>query len=132
MDLSKKNQEGFTLFELLIVIAMIAILVSIAVVSYSSIQLRARDSRRSSDLKAIQNASEQYYAANSAYPGGTYPNLAELTSTYLPNGAPTDPKTGNPYIVGSWTTSAYSICADQEVDGTFDGTNSDTCVTNLQ
>lgn len=61
------ERKGFTLIELLVVISIIGILMGIGAVSYSAIQKKARDSRRWADLKDIQNAQEQYYAANNAY-----------------------------------------------------------------
>lgn len=124
---------GFTLMELLIVIAIMSILVALAVASFSSAQKRGRDSRRRSDLHALQNAIEQYYANNAgSYPGGTYPNIAVLDATYLPGGEPKDPKSVGSYISVTWTTSAYKVCADLEGDGAFTGLNQDTCVASLQ
>ena len=79
----KSKAQGFSLMELLIVIAIIGALVAIAAASYSSAQKRTRDSRRAADLKAIQNAWEQYYADNS----GLYPaNCTVSMTTYLPKG----------------------------------------------
>ena len=104
-----KKSRGFTLMELLIVIAIIAILVSVAVVSYALIQKKSRDSRRVSDMKAAQSAFEQYYADhNSSYPS----SAGDLTalSTYLPAGYPTDPKNTDPYIYPAPTTSATAYC----------------------
>jgi len=77
--------------ELLIVIAIIGILVSISVVSYSTAQKKGRDSRRISDMKAVQNAFEQYYADHN----GSYPatcDVIKADTTYLPGGLPADPR----------------------------------------
>lgn len=127
-----KKRSGFTLMELLIVIAIIGVLASLAAVSYSSAQRRARDSQRQSDLKAIQNALEQYYADHD----GNYPigcdTIADETD-YLPEGVlPQDPKLGANYIFGTCDASQYRYCADLEADGSFDGTEEDFCVANLQ
>ena len=82
------NSAGFTLLELLIVIAIAAILIAVASASYSTAQRKARDAKRMGDMKAIQNAAEQYYSDNSAaYP----PSTADFGS-YLPAGFPNDPK----------------------------------------
>lgn len=65
----KIKNFGFTLLELLVVISIIAILVVMGVASYTTAQKKGRDARRRADLKAAQNAFEQYYAVtNSSYP----------------------------------------------------------------
>jgi|SRR3989338_705624 len=62
------NKKGFTLIELLVVIAIIGLLSTLAVVALSSARLKARDSKRLSDLKQIQTALELYYTDKSEYP----------------------------------------------------------------
>lgn len=90
-----KNERGFSLLELLVVIGIIGILVAIGTISYSTAQTRSRDARRRSDVENIGKALEQYYAANSA----VYPMDDDCTGyeTYLASGAPTDPKYGFEY-----------------------------------
>lgn len=61
-------KQGFTLIELLIVITIIGILVATGTYSWQSAQIKARDSRRKSDLKAIQQALESYFQSNGQYP----------------------------------------------------------------
>jgi prepilin-type N-terminal cleavage/methylation domain-containing protein len=137
MNLMKKC-SGFTLLELLIVIAIISILASLAAVSYSSAQRRARDSQRQSDLKAIQNALEQYYADNDGnYPGDD----CDPGTDYLPGGLSSDPKTGVSYAPSVCTTSAYCFCTELEAAGSGNASNGNCsfassgdyfCVQNLQ
>jgi len=107
-------KKGFTLMELLIVIAIIGILVSVSVASYSSAQKKGRDARRHTDLKALQNAWEQYYADNN----GNYPSSCSVSTTYLPGGLPTDPKTGTTYVsTTGWSScsiTSYCFCAALE------------------
>jgi len=102
------KRKGFTLIELLVVIAIIGILVAVATVSYTTIQKRSRDSRRVTDLKAVQQAFEQYYGDNSMYPTG-----CSLSETYLPLGFPIDPKNSVPYVYSgsSCTAAGYCYCA---------------------
>ena len=102
-------KSGFTLVELLIVIAIIGILVSLATVSYTSAQQKGRDGRRKSDLHAMQNAWEQYYADNA----GAYPSSCSVGSTYLPAGVPTDPQTQAAYA-STCSSIAYCFCATLE------------------
>ncbi len=57
----ENNKKGFTLIELLVVVAIIGILSSVVLASLNSAREKARDARRKSDLKQIQNALEMYY-----------------------------------------------------------------------
>lgn len=63
-----RDSKGFTIVELLIVIVVIGILAALVVTTYSGIQAKARDSKRQSDIKAIQTQIEAFYASNSYYP----------------------------------------------------------------
>ena len=101
-------RHGFTLFELLVSISIIGILIALGTVSFTTIQQSGRDSRRKSDVKGIQNALEQYYAQNSAYP--TTCSAAELIEV-LPNGIPEDPKTGDAAYAYELTCAAASFCS---------------------
>jgi len=129
--------KGFTLLEILIVIALIGVLTAFGLASYTATQKTARNSRRAADLKVIQNSLETYYGDTTAYPGAS----CDPGITYLPQGMPKDPKTNIVYAPASCTTSAYCFCADMEGGS---GSNSDGecnfaaatkthfCVTNLQ
>lgn len=61
-------RKGFTLIELLIVIAIIGILSTVLMVNFIGIRERARDARRKSDLRQIQQAIELYKADAGSYP----------------------------------------------------------------
>lgn len=65
------NKKGFTLIELLVVIAIIGLLSTLAVVALGSARVKARDSKRLSDLKQLQTALELYYTDQNAYPSGS-------------------------------------------------------------
>lgn len=49
----QKSSRGFTIVELLVVIVVIAILAAITIVSYTSLQERARDAKRKQDVSQI-------------------------------------------------------------------------------
>jgi prepilin-type N-terminal cleavage/methylation domain-containing protein len=105
-------KKGFSLIELLVVIALIGILTAIATASYSTMQKKARDNRRVSDMKSFQNGMEQYYADNNSL----YRVGCAIGDTYFPNEL-TDPKTGLAYVPGpSCDSSSYCFCAELEVE----------------
>jgi prepilin-type N-terminal cleavage/methylation domain-containing protein len=61
-------QKGFSLLELLIVMATIAVLAAIAIPVMQQAILRANIASMTTDAKAIYVAFKQYYMDNSAYP----------------------------------------------------------------
>jgi prepilin-type N-terminal cleavage/methylation domain-containing protein len=71
----KKSNKGFTIVELLIVIVVIGILALLVITTYSGIQAKARNSKRSSDVATIQTQLEAFFQ-NSGY----YPSLADMNS----------------------------------------------------
>jgi len=101
------NKKGFTLVELIVVIAVLGILAGIAVPRYSGIQDRARTRADEANLKILNNAIEIYYAEN-----GTYPSEDDITSfksdmaNYLPND-------GIPAV----QTSGYYFIYDKDASG---------------
>ena len=64
----KKNNRGFTIVELLIVIVVIGILAALVIVTYNGIQQKARDTERKTDIKALQGHLEAYWADSAKYP----------------------------------------------------------------
>jgi len=106
-----KKSKGFTLIELMVVIAIIAILALLASALFRTAQLRARDSRRTSDLKAIQKVLEQNYDALT----NTYPDIGTLTGEFAGGALPQDPLGGDYGGLASAGDGdgAYSITADQ-------------------
>lgn len=62
------NKRGFTLIEILVVIAIMGFLISAGLGSYTSSQRRGRDNRRKNDLQNIAKALEYYYNDKTTYP----------------------------------------------------------------
>jgi len=63
-----KKGKGFTLIELMVVIAIILILALIAIPAYRNMQDRARKSRVQSDLRTLANALQMFYTDWNQYP----------------------------------------------------------------
>ncbi|MDX2176202.1 MAG: type II secretion system protein GspG [Candidatus Sumerlaeia bacterium] len=66
-----QRSGAFTLIELLIVVAIIAILAAIAVPNFLEAQVRAKVSRVQSDLRSLATALEAYRVDFNRYPEGT-------------------------------------------------------------
>lgn len=116
---SSKQNSGFTLMELLISVSIIAVLISIGIASYTTINKQSRDTRRKSDLEQVRSALEMYRADNGYYPSAgsgawtAFSNLdTELVTTYLP-AMPTDPKRTASYTYKATSVSGgnyYGYC----------------------
>lgn len=74
------NESGFTIIELVIVIAVIGILSSIAFVSYNGWKQSTTVAQLKSDLNGVAAAMENYRTFNNTYPVPT-----SLPSTFVPS-----------------------------------------------
>jgi len=67
----KISKRGFTLIEILIVVAIIGLLASFVLVGLGGARSRARDARRIADLNQVQQSLELYYSKFGTYPVAT-------------------------------------------------------------
>src|SRR3989454_7285060 len=62
------NARGFTLIELMIVVAIIGVLVSIAVPLYANVTARSRIAKAQADIRSLVTAVSMYQSHMSTYP----------------------------------------------------------------
>ncbi len=100
---SVKGHKGFTLIELMVVIAVIGILAAIAWPNYQDYLLKSRRAQAQSDMLKIQLGLEKWRANNSTYTA-TLANVGFVDGNpyydYAVTGAAAgDPPTGSIYVI---------------------------------
>jgi len=85
----KKNNKGFTLVELMVVVVIIGILVAIAIPVYNASETRAKKGVCEANRRMIESALEQYYMNE-----GNYTTTLGDLDEYFKDGAPTCPDKG--------------------------------------
>jgi len=84
-----RPQAGFTLIELIVVMAIVALLVSIAAPRYFRSVDRAKENTLRTSLGVMRDAIDQFAADKGRYPE----SLAELVESRYLRAVPTDPMT---------------------------------------
>jgi len=77
----KTNQKGFSLIELIIVIAIIGIIATLTIAFMSGARQKGRDARRDRDTHEIRTALGLYATDNGRYPDTN--NFTDIAPTYI-------------------------------------------------
>ena len=80
----KKVQQGFTLIELMIVVAIIGILASLAIPAYQSYTIRAQISEGLSLASPLKNAMASFYHENGSFPADNDEAALETPGLRIP------------------------------------------------
>ena len=131
------RRKGFTILELLIVIAVISILVGIALPRFKGMQDEGNIARAKGELRMLTTAIESYYIHNNNTLPTALSNLTTATPQIVPSTLPTDPftsgsaygyaKTAPWFVVYSVGPSANGS-ASIDANGAVTETNGASCI----
>jgi general secretion pathway protein G len=114
----KRNNRGFTLMELMVVISIILVLISVALPAYNQSILRARESVLRQNLFTLRSVISQYTLDKQKAPKG----LDDLISAGYLKQIPKDPMTGanDTWAVDEDTDTIMSLDQQQDTSGIND------------
>lgn len=127
--ISREN-KGFSLVELVVVMTIIMVITAVGLVSFQSANVKSRDGRRQADLEKIRISLEMARQV-----GNTYPSTASIQSVLVPTYMqvwPSDPKTGWSYNYSRESDYRYYLEARLEGSGSDLGTSCGTVICNYR
>lgn len=107
-----KTTTGYTLLELMIVVAIAGILITLAVPTFQQSAIKAREATLKQNLFTIRAVLDQYYADNGAYPQ----SLSSMVEAEYLREIPTDPFTKS---ADTWDLVLETNVGEGEVAGIF-------------
>src|SRR5271169_3032230 len=103
---AKSARRGFTLLELMVVMAIIVILMTIATAKFEQMVVRAREATLASDLKVLRQSIQDYTRDKECGPS----SLDDLVSSNYIRQVPKDPMTDST----DWVTKSDDIAMSPE------------------
>lgn len=111
------NQKGFTLIELMVVVAILGILAAIAIPKFNESTAKANTARIQADLRTLDSALVQYQVDNGTYATGATPTLSDLNK-YVNGAADLKPPKGKCYMGSD---KLVDVTGDYTITVTADG-----------
>ncbi len=110
-----RNKKAFSLVEMLVTMAIIAVILGLALFGIAAAQRNSRNTQRRAALSDINVAMQDYYTRKSAYPGGIM--LDDAGNMYLCDSTCTSTNA----VITVPLKSAAKPCADLTVTGASSG-----------
>jgi prepilin-type N-terminal cleavage/methylation domain-containing protein len=120
MMIQFRENRGFTLMELMIVVSIVGLLAAIAIPNLIGMQKRAKTTEAKSNLGAIWSLQEAYYAENDSYAspsGGLDPGTYNGTTGWSELGFYPKGITRYEYEVVSASNTTFLAQASGDIDG---------------
>ena len=122
--MKKLKTYGFTFIELLVTVTIMAVMMAVAIVSYSSTNVRSRDTKRKADLEVIRSALEICRSNTGTYPTSPLGNTVTCSDGAVTlKTVPTDPKPPAVYVYTRSTPTTYTLTCTLELAGSCSYTN---------
>lgn len=102
----RKNAKGFTLVELLVVMAIIAILVTLIIYAINAARMQSRNTTRRNIANSTKAALEGYFSTKKNYPAKTTPVEVNALYTSTISGTTTTPSDLESYAPGMNSTNS--------------------------
>jgi len=120
MMIQLRDNRGFTLMELMIVVSIVGLLAAIAIPNFIGMQKRAKTTEARSNLGAIWSLQEAYFVENESYAspsGGLDPGTYDGTTGWSGLGFYPKGTTRYEYVVVSASNESFLAQASGDIDG---------------
>jgi type IV pilus assembly protein PilA len=108
-----KDEQGFTLIELMVVVLIIAILIAIAIPTFLGARQRAQDKQAQSNMRNALTTEKTYYVDNQAYTA-TAANLSAIENSLDFTTVDASVRGVKPTLVTVGTDTAGGVCLESD------------------